>query len=116
MAPKRDSEIDATFLGALAHPVRIRIMQEAHEEVSPKRIADVLGDVSVQLVSYHFRILRDAGLLTLERTEPRRGAIEHFYRASPEAAKQLKSIGAALSSFGESLGSAPRKRAPRKKS
>jgi hypothetical protein len=28
------------------------------------------------------RVLRDAGCVELVRTEPRRGAIEHFYRAS----------------------------------
>jgi len=33
-------------------------------------------------VSYHVRILRELGLVELVRTEPRRGALEHFYRAT----------------------------------
>jgi hypothetical protein len=33
-------------------------------------------------VSYHVRVLRDTECVELVRTEPRRGAIEHFYRAT----------------------------------
>ena len=32
-------------------------------------------------VSYHIRLLSDLGAIELVRTEPRRGALEHFYRA-----------------------------------
>jgi DNA-binding transcriptional ArsR family regulator len=32
-------------------------------------------------VSRHMRLLRDLGFVEMTRTEPRRGAVEHFYRA-----------------------------------
>jgi len=95
---------DPDLLGALAHPIRLAIMRAAVDEFSPKQMADTFGDVSLQLVSYHVRILRDAGLLTLSGTEPRRGALEHFYRASPDAAKRLADLGGTLKTLGEDLG------------
>jgi DNA-binding transcriptional ArsR family regulator len=50
------------------------------ETCSPKQIADAL-DAPLGQVSYHVRKLADAGLLELVAAEPRRGALEHFYRA-----------------------------------
>jgi hypothetical protein len=38
-------------------------------------------DESLPLVSYHVRILRELDCIELVRTTPRRGAIEHHYRA-----------------------------------
>jgi len=98
------------LLGALAHPIRLAIMRAAVDEFSPKQMADTFGDVSLQLVSYHVRILRDAGLLTLSGTEPRRGALEHFYRASPDAAAQLAELGATLKTLSKSLSTRPKPR------
>ena len=34
------------------------------------------------VVSYHVRMLRDYDCVELVRTEPRRGALQHFYRAT----------------------------------
>lgn len=36
-------------------------------------------------VSYHIKVLKDYKLIELTRTEPRRGAVEHFYRATERA-------------------------------
>jgi hypothetical protein len=36
-------------------------------------------------VSYHIRLLHDLGAIELVATEPRRGALEHFYRAVTSA-------------------------------
>ena len=47
---------------------------------SPSEIADALAE-PLGNVSYHVRILRELDCLELVRTEPRRGALEHFYRA-----------------------------------
>lgn len=47
---------------------------------SPKEIADEIG-VTVNKVSFHVKELQRAGCIELVRTEPRRGAVEHFYRA-----------------------------------
>jgi DNA-binding transcriptional ArsR family regulator len=100
---KQTTPPEPEILGALAHPIRLSIMGAALDEFSPKRIAETFDGVSLQLISYHVRILRDAGLLELSRTEPRRGALEHFYRASPDAAQRLSSIGATLTSLGDEL-------------
>ena len=48
---------------------------------SPRALAAALGE-PLGNVSYHVRILRDLDCIELERTEPRRGALEHFYRAT----------------------------------
>ncbi len=112
MATKR-RPIDPDLLNAIGHPLRLRILTAATDQVSPKRLSDMFGDTSVQLVSYHVRILRDAGLLELTDTAQRRGAIEHFYRASKDAASQLADTGAALTALADEL-KPPPKRAKRK--
>jgi hypothetical protein len=52
----------------------------ARGEASPNQMAAELG-VPVGTLSYHTRLLRDLGWIELVRTAPRRGAVEHFYRA-----------------------------------
>ena len=47
---------------------------------SPNQLAREL-DLPLGRVSYHIRLLNDLGAIELVRTEPRRGALEHFYRA-----------------------------------
>jgi hypothetical protein len=47
---------------------------------SPSEIAEQL-DASLGLVSYHVRMLARFGLVKLVETRPRRGALEHYYRA-----------------------------------
>lgn len=66
----------------LSHPLRPRILQAValRGESSPTEIAASLQE-PLGSVSYHVRILRDEGWLELVRTAPRRGAVEHFYRA-----------------------------------
>jgi DNA-binding transcriptional ArsR family regulator len=49
-------------------------------EASPVTLAREFG-VPLTTVSHHARVLRDLGYIELVRTEPRRGAVEHFYRA-----------------------------------
>lgn len=36
-------------------------------------------DLSLGIVSYHFRVLHERGEITMTKTRPRRGATEHFY-------------------------------------
>jgi DNA-binding transcriptional ArsR family regulator len=67
---------------ALAHPLRARILQRLGERVaSPGDLALELG-APLGVVSYHVRMLRDYDCVELVRTEPRRGALQHFYRAT----------------------------------
>jgi DNA-binding transcriptional ArsR family regulator len=73
---------EARIAKALAHPLRARILQRLGERVASP------GDLAVELnaplgvVSYHVRMLRDYDCIELVRTEPRRGALQHFYRAT----------------------------------
>src|SRR3954454_5959393 len=67
---------------ALAHPLRARILQRLGERVaSPGELAVELA-APLGVVSYHVRMLRDYECVELVRTEPRRGALQHFYRAT----------------------------------
>lgn len=73
---------DPRLIKALAHPLRVRILSvlETRELASPNELSDEL-EVSLGVVSYHVRRLHALGFLELVRRTPRRGAIEHHYRA-----------------------------------
>ena len=73
---------EARIAKALAHPLRARILQRLGERVaSPGDLALELG-APLGVVSYHVRMLRDYDCVELVRTEPVRGALQHFYRAT----------------------------------
>jgi DNA-binding transcriptional ArsR family regulator len=74
--------LDESLIKALAHPLRWRIVEAVVErgEASPVQLARLL-DEPLATVSHHTRVLRDHGCIELTRTEPRRGAVEHYYRA-----------------------------------
>ncbi len=77
--------VDRDLVKAIGHPLRMRLLARLNERVSsPVELARELGE-SVQLVSYHVRILRDLEFVELVRTTPRRGAVEHHYRATRRA-------------------------------
>lgn len=66
---------------AVAHPLRARILAGlAGEARSPNELAAEF-DEPLGNVSYHVVVLRDLGMVELVDTAPRRGAVEHFYRA-----------------------------------
>ncbi|ADB52071.1 winged helix-turn-helix domain-containing protein [Conexibacter woesei] len=73
---------DPRLIKALAHPLRIRILAilEDRELASPNELSELLG-VSLGVMSYHVRRLHALGFLELVKRTPRRGAIEHHYRA-----------------------------------
>jgi hypothetical protein len=74
---------DERLAKALSHWLRARILQRLEEvgEASPKVLAQALGE-PLGNISYHVRILRDLDCVELVRTETRRGALAHFYRAT----------------------------------
>src|SRR5687767_8828071 len=79
--PARETS-EARIAKALAHPLRARILQRLGERVaSPGDLAVELG-APLGVVSYHVRMLRDYDCVELVRTEPRRGALQHFYKAT----------------------------------
>jgi DNA-binding transcriptional ArsR family regulator len=73
----------AAVLARLArHPLRQHVLFKYAEAVtSPSAVATALG-ARLNLVSYHTGVLLRAGVIELVRTEARRGATEHFYRAA----------------------------------
>jgi DNA-binding transcriptional ArsR family regulator len=72
---------DPKLAKALAHPLRVAILGILEDRTaSPSEIAEEL-DASLGLVSYHVRVLARFGLVKLVDTRPRRGALEHYYRA-----------------------------------
>jgi DNA-binding transcriptional ArsR family regulator len=73
---------EASVLKALGHPLRMRLLTFVTErgEASPVEMSRAL-DVPLATISHHTRVLRDLGYIELSRTEPRRGAVEHYYRA-----------------------------------
>jgi DNA-binding transcriptional ArsR family regulator len=84
---KRDRPelIDQRLVKALAHPLRIKILEILTERVaSPNRISGDL-DAGLSHVAYHTRALDKCGCLELVDTAQRRGATEHFYKASPHS-------------------------------
>jgi DNA-binding transcriptional ArsR family regulator len=66
---------------ALSHPLRVQILDRLNVgEWSPRELERELGE-GLSQVSYHVKVLRDFELIEMTKTEPRRGAVEHFYRA-----------------------------------
>ncbi|MGI8714167.1 MAG: ArsR/SmtB family transcription factor [Solirubrobacteraceae bacterium] len=109
---------DPRLVKGLAHPLRIHILRVLQDRVaSPSGIADEL-DAPLGNVSYHVRFLARVGLIELASTQPRRGAVEHYYRAVGRAQisdrawgqvpKMVKDavIGSALDEAGAMIGAA----------
>jgi DNA-binding transcriptional ArsR family regulator len=70
---------------ALAHPLRVRILGSLHKGISsPNQLSQELGE-PLGNVSYHVKTLLEYDCVELVKTEPRRGAVEHFYRATDRA-------------------------------
>jgi DNA-binding transcriptional ArsR family regulator len=80
MKPQSDIS-DPRIIKALTHPLRIQILAALDERTaSPSELADEL-DAPLGNVSYHVRQLAGLGLIKLVKRTPRRGAIEHHYKA-----------------------------------
>jgi DNA-binding transcriptional ArsR family regulator len=72
---------DRRLVRAISHPIRHRVLVALTERVaSPKELAAELGE-PLGNVSYHTRVLAQMGAIELVKTEQRRGALEHYYRA-----------------------------------
>ena len=112
-------QLDQRLAKALSHPLRQRILQRLNQGgvKSPNELSRDLGE-PLGNVSYHVRILRELDCVELVRTEQRRGALEHYYRATAQpwlddkqwarlpAAFRRKTLGRTLSELLESAGEA----------
>ena len=81
----------ADLLRSVGHPTRIAILEHVDEvgEVSPRAFTRS-HRTPLATASHHVRILAQAGLTQLIRTEPRRGAVEHFYVLSDRGKAVLR--------------------------
>jgi predicted ArsR family transcriptional regulator len=78
---KKDG-VEQVVAKAFAHPLRVQILIILNERVaSPNLLAQDLGQ-SLNLVAYHVRVLEKYECIELVDTKQRRGATEHFYRAT----------------------------------
>jgi hypothetical protein len=77
--------LDQRLVRSVAHPLRIRILEALTDHVaSPNALSDKL-ESDLSGVAYHTRELDRLGALELVETGRVRGAIEHFYKATPQA-------------------------------
>jgi DNA-binding transcriptional ArsR family regulator len=77
--------VDQKLVKALAHPLRVEILGILNERMaSPNELSKEL-DEGLSQVSYHVKVLRDFECIEMVKTEPRRGAVEHYYRATARA-------------------------------
>jgi DNA-binding transcriptional ArsR family regulator len=83
MMSKPKGATEAQWAKALSHPLRARILQVLGERVASPNDLAVELKAPLGVVSYHVRMLRDYGMIELARTEPKRGALQHYYRAKP---------------------------------
>lgn len=86
MSDERDKAkqeaIDANLAKAEAHPLRRKIVERLRQSpvpLSPNRLSQELGE-ALGNVSYHVKTLLEYDCVELAKTEPRRGAVEHFYK------------------------------------
>src|SRR5215212_7116407 len=114
MKPHSDIS-DPRIIKALTHPLRIQILAALDERTaSPSELADEL-EAPLGNVSYHVRQLAGLGLIKLVKRTPRRGAIEHHYKAlarpqitddawagTPPTVKDAV-VGAALGDLGQAV-------------
>lgn len=85
--PKRNRKkgrktVDQQFVKALAHELRVEILTILTERIaSPNELAKELQE-GLSQISYHVKVLKEYKRIELVRTEPRRGAVEHYYRST----------------------------------
>jgi DNA-binding transcriptional ArsR family regulator len=84
--PSSDRDtIDQGLVRALAHPMRVRILEALQgRTASPTELARQFRE-SLGVVSYHANALLDVECIEQVRTQPKRGTIEHFYTARPRS-------------------------------
>lgn len=84
-ASRERGGVDQRIVRAMGHPVRVQALVILNERVaSPNEISKELGE-SVGHVSYHIKVLKECECIELVDTAPRRGAMEHYYRATDRA-------------------------------
>jgi DNA-binding transcriptional ArsR family regulator len=82
---KKSTGVDQRLVKALAHSLRVEILTILNERMaSPNELSKELEE-GLSQVSYHVKVLKDFECIEMVKTEPRRGAVEHYYRATSRA-------------------------------
>jgi DNA-binding transcriptional ArsR family regulator len=82
---KKPLTLSQKLIKALAHPLRVQILALLNDrEWSPNELSEELVE-GLSQVSYHVKVLFDFEMIEMTRTAPRRGAVEHYYRAIERA-------------------------------
>jgi DNA-binding transcriptional ArsR family regulator len=58
---------------------------QGEEEISPRELSHRM-EISLSKLSYHVRVLVECEAITLVRTQPVRGSMQHFYRFAIQTA------------------------------
>lgn len=83
--PRRPNTLDPHLVRALAHPLRVQILEVLNERrASPNELMEILS-FPLGNVAYHTRVLEKCDCIELVGTERRRGAVEHFFQAKPRS-------------------------------
>lgn len=92
---------DLDQLKVVADPLRQRILVALCErERTTAQLAEAI-DAAPSNLYYHVNRLRDAGLIELVRTQPKRGAVEKYYRAVAQRYEVAPNL---LANFAEDTG------------
>jgi DNA-binding transcriptional ArsR family regulator len=79
---KKKDGVEQIVAKAFAHPLRVQILIILNERVASPNLLSQELDQSLNLVAYHVRVLEKYDCVELVDTKQRRGATEHFYRAT----------------------------------
>lgn len=79
---KKKDGVEQIVAKAFAHPLRVQILIILNERVASPNLLSQQLDQSLNLVAYHVRVLEKYDCIELVDTKQRRGATEHFYRAT----------------------------------
>jgi len=84
-AKSKAGGVNLNLVKALSHELRFEILMILNERMaSPNELSKELNE-GLSQVSYHVKVLKDYGCITQVKTVPRRGAVEHYYRATSRA-------------------------------
>lgn len=92
---EKKAERELALAKAFGHPLRVKIFAALGDAggISPNMLSGLLKE-PLGNVSYHVKILLELECVELIRTEPRRGAVEHFYARRPDVVAPAEEAGA----------------------
>lgn len=79
---RKHVQLGAELIHALSHPYRVRALHVMNQRIASAK--DVAGEVgaNVSVMSYHVKELEKIGFVERVKSEPRRGAMEHYFKGT----------------------------------